>query len=125
MVQFILYVKSQAASSQFYKTVFDMEPVTDVPGMTEFLLQTDCRLGLMPESGISRILSGKTPDPSAGNGIPRCELYLYRNDMGDIARRLLDAGAKEISPAIPRDWGDEVGYYSDPDGHIIAIARKL
>ena len=99
--------------------------MTDVPGMTEFILEANCKLGLMHESVINRILSGNTLHPSTGNGIPRSELYLYRNDIENIVIRLVKAGAVEISPVTSRDWGDEAGYFADPDGHVIAISRKL
>ncbi len=93
--------------------------------MTEFMLADNVKLGLMPEVGIAKILGNKTPNPSSGNGIPRCELYLYTDHIEAFYRRLLSAGAKEISPIQDRDWGDKVCYFSDPDGHMIAIAQKL
>jgi len=31
------------------------------------------------------------------------------------AQRLRDAGARELSPSAPREWGDEAGYFADPD----------
>jgi hypothetical protein len=37
---------------------------------------------------------------------------------------LILATAKEISPILPRDWGDTVCYVSDIDGHIIAFAEN-
>ena len=32
-------------------------------------------------------------------------------------------GAKIISSLQKRDWGDEVGYKADPDGHVIALEK--
>jgi len=32
------------------------------------------------------------------------------------------AGAAELSPVLPRDWGDGVGYCLDPEGHVLAFA---
>ena len=32
-------------------------------------------------------------------------------------------GAKIISSFQKRDWGDEVGYNADPDGHVIALEK--
>lgn len=125
MVQFILYVVSQVESKNFYAHLLSRQPILDVPGMTEFLLEDNCKLGLMPNEGINRILNQKTPHPSTGNGIPRCELYLYPDDIFEVQKRLHDLNALEISPLADRDWGDKVGYYSDPDGHIIAIAQKI
>lgn len=46
---FILYVRDQEASTGFYIAVLAMEPILNVPGMTEFELSSDCVLGLMPE----------------------------------------------------------------------------
>ena len=125
MVEFILYVAHQESSKAFYQLVLNKQPVLDVPGMTEFMLADNCKLGLMPESGIAKILNGKTPDPGSGSGIPRCELYLYTEDISGFYERLISAGGKEISPIEARSWGDKVGYFSDPDGHIIAIVEKL
>src|SRR5690349_17626229 len=124
MVLFILYVADQQKSMAFYKMLLDKDPVLHVPGMTEFALNDNCKLGLMPESGIAKILSGNTPQPSSGNGIPRCELYLYCENMIEAMKNAEEAGAKEVNPLQPRDWGDSVVYYADLDAHIIALARK-
>jgi uncharacterized glyoxalase superfamily protein PhnB len=125
MVEFILYVADQQESTRFYQVVLDKKPILNVPGMTEFMLADGCKLGLMPQAGIVKILGNKTPHPASGNGIPRCELYLYTPDIGSSHARLIAAGAKEINPVEDRDWGDTVGYCSDPDGHVIAIAERI
>lgn len=96
----------------------------DVDGMTEFMLADNCKLGLMPEQGIAKILQDKTPNPQSGNGIPRCELYLNIDNIEEYFQRALAAGAKEISGIQLRDWGDTVGYAADPDGHILAFAKS-
>lgn len=123
-VEIILYVADQSKSRDFYSTVLGKQPVLDVPGMTEFALSDGLRLGLMPETGIAKILSDKTPHPETGSGIPRCELYLYIDQIDAAFARALAAGAKHISPIATRDWGDTAGYVTDPDGHIIAFARS-
>lgn len=124
-IEFILYVANQEKSKIFYSMVLDKKPSLDVPGMTEFLLDEKTKLGLMPESGINKILLGKTPNPSGGNGIPRCELYIKSDNLNIYYKNAINAGAKIISETTPRDWGDKVAYVADPDGHIIAFAEKL
>lgn len=119
----ILYISDQERSKTFYETVLQTKPVLHVPGMTEFLLTDDFKLGLMPESGIVKILLDKTPHPTLGNGIPRCELYLFVENPAEALERAVKAGAKEISKAESRDWGDTVAYCADSDGHIIAFAK--
>ncbi len=123
-VQVILYVASQPASRDFYSQVLQRSPVLDVPGMTEFELP-GVKLGLMPESGIARILCPALPYPNQGQGIPRCELYLQVDDPEAWLQRSLQAGARPVSPAQERDWGDLAGYVADPDGHVLAFARRL
>lgn len=123
--QFILYVADQNRSRDFYSSVLGISPYLDVPGMTEFGLNNGLKLGLMPETGIAKILDKKTPDPASGNGIPRCELYLKSNDAAKFLERALVAGAKLVSPLSDRNWGDKVAYISDFDGHIIAFAETI
>ncbi|MFO7526595.1 MAG: hypothetical protein R6W68_14175 [Ignavibacteriaceae bacterium] len=122
--EIILYVSDQNRSRDFYSALLKKEPSLDVHGMTEFVLSENLKLGLMPESGIAKILSDKTPPPSSGNGIPRCELYLLTDNIEEMFRIALTAGAKEISAIQPRNWGDTAGYVSDLDGHIIAFASR-
>jgi catechol 2,3-dioxygenase-like lactoylglutathione lyase family enzyme len=120
---FILYVKDQSRSTTFYTRVLDCPPTLVAPGMTEFTLSPDCILGLMPESGIRRLLGNHLPDPAAGAGGPRAELYLLVDNPEAYHRRALDAGAEELSGLESRSWGHRVAYSLDPDGHVLAFAE--
>ncbi|GJM44654.1 MAG: hypothetical protein DHS20C21_14960 [Gemmatimonadota bacterium] len=120
---FILYVRDQERSRRFYEAVLGRSPTLDVPGMCEFALPGGATLGLMPEAGIRRLLGDALPDPATGGGVPRAELYLVVPNPGDFHARALAAGARELSPLTPRDWGDRVAYCLDPDGHVLACAQ--
>ena len=122
--EFILYVQDQQRSRDLYRVLLDREPVLDVPGMTEFDLG-GCKLGLMPASGIARIITPALPHPDAGHGVPRCELYLRVDDLDAAIARARQAGLIVISSVADRDWGDRVAYFADPDGHVIALAVPL
>jgi predicted enzyme related to lactoylglutathione lyase len=119
----ILYVADQQLSRDFYKAILNKQPKLDVPGMTEFELNKKTMLGLMPESGIAKILGDKIPSPSMGNGIPRCELYLAVSDVEKAFQNLIIHGGKAISLPVMRDWGHFAAYGTDPDGHVIAFAQ--
>lgn len=124
-VEFILYVSNQANSCAFYEKLLRKKPVLNVPGMTEFLLAENCKLGLMPNTGIVKILGSRLPSPESGNGIPRCELYLEVDDVAIEFKHALEAGATLVSELADRDWGHKVCYFADPDGHVIAFAQKI
>ncbi|MBW6460451.1 MAG: lactoylglutathione lyase [Bacteroidales bacterium] len=124
LIETILYVSNQEVSTEFYQKIFRKSPDLNVPGMTEFKLSMNCKLGLMANKNIAKILADKTPHPDKGNGIPRCELYFYIENIQLEFDNAIKTGAKLISPIADRNWGDKVCYFSDPDGHIIAFAEK-
>lgn len=117
MVHLIFYVRDQSASARFYAAVLQLEPFLDVPGMTEFQLE-GCLLGLMPEAGITRLLG-----EVCGSGGVRAELYLEVPDAAACHARALAAGARELSPLAPRNWGHRVAYSVDFDGNVLAFAE--
>lgn len=123
--EIILYVENQQAAKVFYERLLQRPPTLNVEGMTEFVIASNVTLGLMPNSGIAKILADKTPHPNQGNGIPRCELYLHVKDLDIQYAHAINTGAKLISPIKNRDWGDRVAYFADADGHIIALAQKI
>ena len=101
--ELILYVKDQQLITKFYSALLNRQPDVNVPGMTEFILANNLKLGLMPEAGIAKILLDKTPHPALGNGIPRCELYIYAENIEKLFITAKEAGAKEISNIQQRD----------------------
>jgi uncharacterized protein len=121
---FILYVADQGRATAFYAAVLGRAATLDVPGMTEFELAEGAVLGLMPETGIRALLGPRLPDPAAARGTPRAELYLLVDSPAEHHRRALKAGAVELSPPLPRDWGDVASYCLDPDGHVLAFAAE-
>ncbi len=118
---FVLYVADQEVARAFWAAALGVEPTLDVPGMTEFPLSPGAALGLMPEAGIQRLLPA-LPDPAAGGGAPRAELYLRVDDLDAAWARVLDAGGTVVSAPERRGWGEVAGYAMDPDGHVLAFA---
>ena len=121
---FILYVSDQARARDFWRMVLDTPPSLDVPGMTEFPLTESSSLGLWPEANARALIGDKLPDPASARGVPRCELYLYVDDPAAALERLAQAGGILISPLAPRPWGDLAGYGADPDGNVVAAAKR-
>ena len=121
---FILYVRDQEASSAFYARVLNTAPTLHVPGMTEFLLGENVVLGLMPQQGIRNLLGAAVGEPGPGSRMAGAEVYLVVADPAAYHRRALAAGARELSGLTLRNWGDEVVYSADPDGYILAFARR-
>jgi uncharacterized glyoxalase superfamily protein PhnB len=79
----------------------------------------------MPSANIKRLLGDSLPDPQQADGIPRAELYLLVEEAQPYLDRAAKAGARLLSPLQDRNWGDCVGYFLDPDSHVVAIAEKI
>lgn len=122
VVHKILFVSDQKLSRDFYKYVFQLKPRLDVPGMTEFELNENCILGLMPIKGIQKIIGEDLPKLSFNNELSSSELYFKSDNSEDLYGRAKKRGAKVLSPWQMRDWSDRVAYVADSDGHIIAFA---
>ena len=117
---FIFFVHDQDAATDFYREVLGNEPRLRVPGMTEFELADGAVLGLMPRSGIARLLG---EDVFAAPALsPRSELYLRVDDPESYHRRAIAAGGSEVDGLKSRDWGDVAAYSLDRDGHLLAFA---
>lgn len=120
----ILYVKNQDASTDFYAKVLGLKPALYVPGMTEFVLNDGSSLGLMPISGIKKLLGEKLPDPAKASEFPKSELYLTVDEPGEFYDRAIKFGAKELSKLQEREWGDAAAYCLDADSHVLVFANK-
>lgn len=122
---FIIYVESRERSRDFYAAIFDSSPVLDVVGMTEFIINDYTRLGLLPGDGIVRVLEGNVDNPNQNTAYPRCELYLYVDSPEAYYEKAIAHGARGISEAKPRNWGDLAAYCADFDGNVIAFAKRI
>jgi catechol 2,3-dioxygenase-like lactoylglutathione lyase family enzyme len=121
---FILYVADQNKAREFYAAVLQRAPTLDVPGMTEIRLASGAVLGLMPAAGIERLLGARLPEGAGRERSARGELYLVVDDAAAHHARALDAGARELSPLSPRDWGHRVAYGLDLDGYVLAFDEE-
>ncbi len=121
---YILYVKNQKISAEFYSKLLNQKPIIDEPGMTEFKLNETSILGLMPESGIRKLLENKVETNHSSENKIKAELYLIVDDLETYLKRVLSLNAKFLSEAKIRDWGDRAAYLMDPNNYIIALAEK-
>lgn len=119
----ILYVSDLGRSVAFYDSVFGWSKSVDVPVYAEYEVGSGSRLGLMLKENAARFLEPKVAAAVASDTEPRAEIYLQFDNVSEIVGRLDHCGSRCASPLTPRDWGDDVAYYLDPDGYIVAVAQ--
>jgi len=120
----ILAVADLARASRFYSEAFGWAKVVEVPVYVELALPGGMRLRLYERRAFGRN-TGRVPAAIPAGEIGPTELYFHVEDLAEAATRLVRAGARELSAAAPRDWGDEAAYFADPDGNVVVVARTL
>lgn len=119
----ILAVHDLAGSVRFYREAFDWPLAVDEPAYAEF--ETGgFRLGLYQREGYRRNFETAAVAEHPGEGVTATEIYLYSESVEATFERLRKAGARVLSPAAQRPWGDRCAYVSDPDGNVIAVAER-
>lgn len=120
----IVAVEALPAAVRFYREAFGWSQTVDVPVYAEFALPGGMRFGVYERQAFGRN-TGQVPAPLSKGQLTSTELYFHVDDLDTAIARLRKAGARELSALAPRPWGDEVAYFADPEGNVIAVARPL
>ena len=52
-------------------------------------------------------------------------IYVYVNNVDQVAERAVAAGAQILAPIENQFWGDRTGRIMDPAGHVWIIATRI
>lgn len=118
----ILAVEDLPRSLAFYRDVTTWPVPIETPVYAELSSPNGFRLGLYDRQGFGRNIK-RVPEPIAGP-VATTELYLFVDDIDALMARARDAGAHVLDEPSDRPWGDRVGYVADPDGYVVAFARR-
>lgn len=73
---------------------------------------------------LHEVSSGNFTHPSSTN-ISTCCIGLFVDDVQEVIKKAVLAGALEISPATDYDYGYRQGMIKDPFGHYWQIQKKI
>ncbi|MGE0707537.1 MAG: VOC family protein [Planctomycetota bacterium] len=117
----ILAVDDLPAARRFYAEAFGWPLRVDVPVYAEFALPDGRGVGLYQRAAFL----GNLDAPGAGEvEVTGAELYFLVESLPEASAKLAAAGARLLSAPARRTWGDEVAYYADPLGNVLAVARS-
>ncbi|KOF54487.1 glyoxalase [Achromobacter sp. DMS1] len=116
-----LVCEGAAAAIDFYKTAFNAEQLSLLPGPDGKVMHAMLRIG---DSAL--MLSDDFPScgslgPKALKGSP-VTLHLYVENVDAAIKQAVDAGAQVTMPATDMFWGDRYGQVVDPCGHRWSLA---
>jgi PhnB protein len=67
---------------------------------------------------------GTDPSPKTLGGSP-VALFVYVEDVDEVFKRAIDAGATTVSKPEDHFYGDRVAMFDDPFGHLWNIATHV
>ena len=119
-----LCVDGAAAAIDFYSRVFGATERMRMGGPDGKIGHAELQIG----SGLV-MLADEFPDmgqrsPKALGGSP-VTVSLYVEDVDAVFARALEAGATEVRPVTDQFYGDRVGQFSDPWGHLWSVATHV
>ena len=116
-----LAVEDLQRSRAFYTTAFSAAEVVTSPSYVELDIGGATRVGLYERVAFGAN-PGRVPPPPAEGEISRTELYLRVSDLPAAIVKLEAAGARLLSAAQDRSWGERAAYFADPDGNVVVVA---
>ena len=124
--QVIPYLSIQGAEKAiaFYSDVLGFKEFVRMGGPEGKIGHAELKLG---DSVL--MLSDEMPD--MGNNSPKTiggspvTVCIYVEDVDDVFKRALEAGAKEISPLNDQFYGDRSGQFEDPFGHRWNVSSHI
>ncbi len=124
VIMTVFAVQDLASSKKFYQDVFGWSINLEVPVLVSFKMSNNHELMLYDKDSFARN-TGQMPVLVPENCISSTELYFHVDDLEGIIKKLEKAGARMLSELAPRDWGDDVAYYADLDGNVLAVACPI
>lgn len=109
-------------ATAFYETVLGTPPNTSAGDIT-FIELPGVWLALYPIDKLAEDISTGIKIAESGfSGVTLAHNARSKNDVVDIIKRAVSAGAHVVKEPQETFWGGFSGYFADPDGHYWEVA---
>lgn len=113
-----------AQAVEFYKKAFNAEQLLYMATNDGRVIHPEIRMGnslvMIGDPTVSEEVSESTGKPH-----PQIHLLLYVEDVDDVVKQVVAAGAKLIAPVEDKDDGDRRGGIEDPFGITWFVATQI
>jgi PhnB protein len=113
--------KGAAKAIAFYAKAFGAQETVRMPGPDGSIMHAEVKIGnsMLMLSDENKERGQLSPESIGGTA---CSIMLYAEDVDEVFKRAVAAGAKVEMPPVDMFWGDRMGNIVDPFGHKWAIA---
>jgi PhnB protein len=119
-----LAVENAAEAIEFYKRAFGAKERSRMPGPGDTIAHAELEIedsvvmlsDPFPQSSV------KPPKQLGGTSVG---IFMYVEDVDQVAQQAVDAGATITMPIEDQFWGDRFGVVADPFGHQWLLATHV
>ena len=115
-----LGVSDLEKSIEFYQNGLGFPMIDSPPGVAFFNLNGSW-LGLSERQALADDATVSS-EGSGFRGMNLAHNVVSEQEVENVMKQALDAGATLVKPAQKSDWGGYHGYFADPDGHLWEVA---
>jgi predicted enzyme related to lactoylglutathione lyase len=125
-MQVIFAVEDVARAAAFYDEAFGWprNPLVDFRNYVEYLLPEGGALGIYQRRGFAGEV-GAEPFAADADHVSQAYVYFRVDDVDATSAAIEAAGGRPLSPLAERAWGEQAGWFADPDGNVIAVAQRV
>src|SRR5947208_5577722 len=117
-----LFVENPRRSQSFYEEIFDLSAIYDDEDSAGFKFDNTIINLLRIPAARELIDPGAVASREAGS---RFQLTIWVDDADAVCAELATRGVELLNGPLTRPWGVGTASFTDPDGHIWAIAQRL
>ena len=119
-----LVIKGASAAIDYYKRVFGATERMRMDAPGGMIGHAELNVGDSVVMLADEFAEQGFRGPRAFGGSP-VSLLLYVENVDDVWKRAIQAGAKELKPLSDQFYGDRMGTLEDPFGHVWSLATHV
>jgi PhnB protein len=119
-----LSVQGAAEALAFYKDVLGATERMRMEAPNGMVAHAELQIGDSVVMVGEEMPGGNDPSPKTVGGSP-VALFVYVEDVDDVHRRAIEAGAITVSEPEDHFYGDRVAMFDDPFGHRWNVATHI
>ncbi len=119
-----LIVRNGAEAIEFYKRALGAQERMRMPAPDGKISHAELQIGdsIIFLSEEMPAMGGKSPQTA---GTYTGGFYLYVQDVDSAFKKAVAAGGKTTMPVSDMFWGDRMGQFTDPYGHVWSISTHV
>ena|SRR5215207_8849912 len=119
-----LSITGASEAIDFYTEVFGARERMRTPTPEGAVAHAEIQIGDSVIMIGEEMPGGRDPSPETLGGSP-VALFVYTDDVDEVFKRAVEAGAKEVQAPEDHFYGDRVAMFDDPFGHRWNVATHI